>query len=196
MTDQEKLAVEILQLYPRQFTVATAMELAVPFAVVRDALHGFTGVQRRFTVRGDCAGVIVVDDYAHHPVEIDATLHAAEMGLAGRRVIAVFQPHRFSRVQALWADFCGAFNRADQVLVCPVYRAGEAPIDGVNHDALAAEMLARGHRGTQPVDSLDEALGWLVAQVRPNDIVITLGAGDVNTLCDRLLTELAQREAQ
>lgn len=177
-------------------TVATALELSVPFSVVRDALHGFTGIQRRFTVRGDCGGVLAIDDYAHHPVEIEATLHAAEAALPSRRIIAVFQPHRFSRVGSLWAEFCGAFNRADQVLVCPVYRAGETPVEGIDHESLAAEMLARGHRGTHPVDSLDDALAWLTTHTRSGDVVITLGAGDVNSLCGRLLTQLEKREGE
>lgn len=176
-------------------TVATAMELAIPFAAVRDALHDFTGVQRRFTVRGEASDVLVIDDYGHHPVEIEATLSAAEAGFSGRRVLAVFQPHRFSRVQSLWAEFCGAFNRADHVLVCPVYRAGEEPIPGVDHDALAEEMRHRGHRGTAPVESLEEAVDWLVDAVQPGDVVIALGAGDVNRVCTELLERLRREEA-
>jgi UDP-N-acetylmuramate--alanine ligase len=172
-------------------TIATAMELAIPFETARDALHGFTGVQRRFTVRGDAGGVLVVDDYGHHPVEIEATLRAAEAGFPGRRVIAVFQPHRYSRVESLWAEFCSAFNRADHVLVCPIYAAGEAPREGITHGAIAEELRQRGHRGTVAVDSLDAAGSWLEEQVREGDVVIMLGAGNVNQLCDPLVAHLA-----
>ncbi len=167
--------------------VAIGLELSIPFATIRAALDGFTGVQRRFTVRGEAGGVLVVDDYGHHPVEIDATLRAAEGGFPGRRVIAVFQPHRYSRLESLWDDFCGAFSRADQVLVCPVYAAGEAARPGIDHEQVAASMLARGHRGTVAVASLEDATAWLEREVRPGDIVITLGAGDVNKVCGALL---------
>jgi UDP-N-acetylmuramate--alanine ligase len=167
--------------------IAVALELQIPFETVRDALHGFTGVQRRFTVRGERDGVLVVDDYGHHPAEIEATLRAAELGAPDRRILAVFQPHRYSRVSALWTEFCGAFNRADIVVVCPVYAAGEAPIPGVDHERIAGELRERGHRGTVAVDSLDDATAWLRANTRAGDVVITLGAGDVARVCGELL---------
>ncbi len=170
--------------------VATALELDIPFHTIRDGLSGFTGVQRRFTVRGEVADVLVVDDYGHHPVEISATLTAAREGFPERRVVAVFQPHRYSRVRDLQADFCRAFNAADEVLVCPVYAAGEEPIAGVDHAALADGLRAHGHRGVSECDDLDGALAWLVREQRPGDLVITLGAGHVNTLCERLLSAL------
>jgi UDP-N-acetylmuramate--alanine ligase len=171
--------------------IAAAMELGIEFDVLQRALHGFGGVQRRFTVRGECGGVMVVDDYGHHPTEIDATLAAAEGGFPDRRIVAVFQPHRYSRVQSLWAEFQNAFNRADVVVVCPVYAAGEAPIPGIDAASLAHGMRERGHRGVVAVDSLDAAADYLGSNLRPGDIVITLGAGDVNRLCDDLLKRLA-----
>ena len=106
--------------------IATAMELAIPFEKVQEALLGFTGVQRRFTVRASLQDRLIIDDYGHHPVEIRATLEAAAEGFPEGRIIAVFQPHRYSRVHELWDDFCSAFNTADEVIVCPVY-AGEPP---------------------------------------------------------------------
>ncbi len=172
--------------------IAAALELGIPFDGVQQALSGFSGVQRRFTVVADVGGVMIVDDYGHHPVEIEATLAAAEGGFPERRIIAVFQPHRYSRVKDLWAEFQAAFNRADIVIVCPVYAAGEAPIDGVDHHALSLAMRERGHRGTRPVDSLDEALAVLESTVRSNDLVIMLGAGNVNTLCGELATRLGR----
>jgi len=170
--------------------IATAMELNIPFHRIQRALHGFSGVQRRFTVVGEASGVTVIDDYGHHPVEIQATLEAAESAFPSRRVVAVFQPHRYSRVQDLWADFCGSFNRAAEVLVCPIYAAGEAPVEGITHERLAAEMRERGHRGTRAVDDLDGAVEHLVGSVSEGDVVITLGAGHVNRVCTLLLEAL------
>jgi UDP-N-acetylmuramate--alanine ligase len=172
---------------------ATSLELGIPFAKVQEALNGFSGVQRRFTVVADVGGVMIVDDYGHHPVEIEATLAAAAGGFPDRRVIAVFQPHRYSRARDQWVEFQGAFNNADVVVVCPIYAAGEAPIPGVDHQLLAAAMRERGHRGTRPVDSLDEALSALEGMVRPNDLVVTLGAGNVNTLCGDLAARLGKK---
>ncbi len=174
--------------------VATAMELNIPFHRIQKALHGFSGVQRRFTVVGEAGGVTLIDDYGHHPVEIQATLEAAEGAFPKQRVIAVFQPHRYSRVEDLWTDFCGSFNRAVEVVVCPVYAAGEKPIEGVTHERIAAEMRERGHRGTHAVADLDEAVEYLVNLVAPGDVVITLGAGNVNSVCERVLE--ARRTAQ
>ncbi|MBA2321842.1 MAG: UDP-N-acetylmuramate--L-alanine ligase [Deltaproteobacteria bacterium] len=173
--------------------IATALEMGIAFDQIQAALSGFTGVHRRFTVVADVADVLVVDDYGHHPVEIEATLAAAEAGFPERRVIAVFQPHRYSRVHDLWSDFQGAFNRADIVLVTPIYAAGEAPLEGVDATALAEGMRDRGHRGAQAVGSLDEALSWLELHVRAGDLVITLGAGNVNSLCGELASYLGTR---
>ncbi len=170
--------------------LAVAMELGVPFATAAKALHGFTGVQRRFTVRGEAKGVLVVDDYGHHPTEIRATLAAAGRGFPGRRVVAVFQPHRFSRVQEHWDDFCMAFPDADVVVCCPVYRAGETPIEGIDHERLAREMRERGHHGAHTVDSLEDGLEWLATHLEEGDVVITLGAGNVNSICAPLLERL------
>jgi len=171
--------------------IATAMELDIPFTTAARALEGFTGVQRRFTVRGDVGGVLIVDDYGHHPVEIEATLEGADESFPERRIVAVFQPHRYSRVQNHRGDFCSAFTCADVVLVCPIYAAGEPPIEGLDHEALAHEMRERGHRGTLAVDSLEEAVDWLGENCRDQDLVITLGAGNVNRVCTDLASRLA-----
>ncbi|MEM6928330.1 MAG: UDP-N-acetylmuramate--L-alanine ligase [Myxococcota bacterium] len=169
--------------------IATAMELLIPFDKVQAGLHDFTGVQRRFTVVGQPRDVVLVDDYAHHPVEIEATLQAAEAAWPEGHTIAVFQPHRFSRVQNLWSEFCSAFNRAAEVLVLPVYPAGESPIEGIDHHSIAAEMRDRGHRGTRAVESLEEAVEQLADQVNKGDIVVSLGAGNVN----KVVLELNER---
>ncbi len=170
--------------------VAVALELGVPFDVVQGALHGFSGVQRRFTPLGEVGGVQVIDDYGHHPVEIEATLAAAEGGFRDRRIVAVFQPHRFTRVEALFDSFCGAFTHADQVFVCPIYRAGEEPIEGIDHLALARALRERGHRTAEAVDDLDAMVVRLVEFVEPGDLVILLGAGDVNRVGPQLLARL------
>ncbi len=170
--------------------IATAMELEIAFTTVREALHRFTGVQRRFTLRGEQRGVLVVDDYGHHPVEIAATLAAAEAAYPERRIFAVFQPHRFSRVQNHWDAFCAAFNQATEVVVCPIYPAGEKPIAGVDHHTLGRAISDRGHRAVTVVEDLDQATKELAARVGDGDLVITLGAGNVNQVCDDLLAAL------
>ena len=171
--------------------IATALELDIPFEKIQAGLNGFTGVQRRFTVRADVAQVLIVDDYGHHPVEIEATLQGARDGFAERRIVAVFQPHRYSRVRDLETDFCRAFNRADHVVVCPIYAAGEEPIEGLDAEHLADGLRAHGHRSVHPVGDLDDAVAHLVEVVQPGDLVVTLGAGHVNSVCERLAEALA-----
>ncbi|HJN77951.1 MAG TPA: UDP-N-acetylmuramate--L-alanine ligase [Myxococcota bacterium] len=171
--------------------IATGLELDIPFETMAVALDGFSGVQRRFTVRADVGGVLIVDDYAHHPVEIEATLSGARQGFPDRRIVAVFQPHRYSRVRDMENDFCRAFNRADHVIVCPIYAAGETPIEGFDSWRLADGLRAHGHRSVEAAESLGDAHERLVGVCEPGDLVITLGAGTVNTLCDGLAEELA-----
>lgn len=173
--------------------IATAMELEVAFTTVAQALHGYTGIERRFTVRGEVNEVTVVDDYGHHPVEIVATLDAAEAAYPDRRLVAVFQPHRYSRLRDLWDEFCAAFNHATEVVVCPVYAAGEPALDGVDAPAIGQALLDRGHRLVKVVDDLDGAIEHLAATVQAGDVVITLGAGNVNRVCDGLLAALESR---
>ncbi len=173
--------------------IAAAMELNISFQGIAGALHGFTGVQRRFTVHDTVDDVVIVDDYGHHPVEIAATLEAADQGFPERRLIAVVQPHRYTRVQSLFDDFCSCFNQAARVVVCPVYAAGEQPIEGIDHHTLAAGIHERGHRGCFAVDSLDAAVVALTDLVKPGDIVVTLGAGNVNSVCGQLADALRAR---
>ncbi len=170
--------------------VGTALELEIPFAQIQEALEGFSGVQRRFTVRAQEAGVMIVDDYGHHPVEIETTLAGAREGFPNKRIVAVLQPHRFTRVRDLFNDFCRAFNRADHVVVCPVYRAGEQPIAGVDHHSLADGLRSHGHRSVHVAGDLDQATEHLAEYVEPGDLVITLGAGNVNSVCLSLAERL------
>ncbi|MCO4771724.1 MAG: UDP-N-acetylmuramate--L-alanine ligase [Deltaproteobacteria bacterium] len=167
-------------------TIATGFEAEIPFPVIQKALEGFEGVQRRFTIRGEIGGVTVVDDYAHHPEEIRATLSAARENY-DRRIVAVWQPHRYSRVQDLREDFMRAFNDADVVCVMDVYRAGELPIDGLDSAALARDLRHHGHKGAVPTPTHDDVRAHLHRILRKGDIVLTMGAGDVTTLSTDLL---------
>ncbi len=169
---------------------AVGLDLEVPFATIATGLGGFTGVQRRFQIRGDVGGVLVVDDYGHHPVEIRATLAAARTGF-DRRVVAVFQPHRYTRTLLLRQEFLTAFNEADVLFVMDIYPAGEPPIPGVSSEDLAAGIRAHGHRDVTYVGSDRAAtLDRLVGIVRRGDLVLTLGAGDVGQLGPELVRRL------
>ena len=172
---------------------AVSLGLDIPFDRIQGALEGFSGVDRRFSERGLVDDVLIIDDYAHHPVEIEATLSAAAEGWENRRIVAIFQPHRPSRVRDLQAEFCRAFNRAAHVVVCPIYSAGETQIEGLDAARLADGMRDLGHRSVVAVESLDAALAELRGCVRPGDLVITLGAGDVNRLCGQLASILTER---
>ena len=178
--------------------IAVGLELDIPFDRLAKALDGFSGVERRFSVRGEVSvgdgpPVTIIDDYGHHPTEIRATLEAAATAWTGQRIIAVFQPHRYTRVRDLFDDFVRCFNHATEVIVCPVYRAGETPIEGIDHHSLGSGMIEHGHRGVRVVENLDEATEVLSEGRTPGDIVITLGAGDVNRVCTDLEAALNGR---
>jgi UDP-N-acetylmuramate--alanine ligase len=158
--------------------VAVALELGLSDEAIRTGFARFGGVKRRFTKVGETAGMTIIDDYGHHPVEIRAVLAAAREGANGR-VLAVVQPHRFTRLRDLMADFQAAFNDADAVYVAPVYTAGEAPIAGVDADALATGLLAAGHRSATTVAGADDLAARLAFDAKPGDMVVCLGAGDI-----------------
>jgi UDP-N-acetylmuramate--alanine ligase len=169
--------------------VVVGMDLDLRFEVIRDALAEFTGVDRRFQVRGEAGGITVVDDYAHHPVEIKATLNAAKDGF-GRRVIAVFQPHRYSRTQALLGEFSTAFYQADRLFVTEIYPAGEAPIPGVSGRQIADGVAGHGHRHVTYVADKSELAKAVLDQAAPGDMVLTLGAGDIWRVGEEILDRL------
>jgi UDP-N-acetylmuramate--alanine ligase len=158
--------------------IAVALELGISDEAIVSGFERFEGVKRRFTKVGEADGAIVIDDYAHHPTEIRAVLAAAREGAEGR-VIAVVQPHRYTRLQSLMEEFQNAFNDADVVFVTPVYAAGEEPIDGVHSTALADGLRAHGHRMVRAVDSLDELCRELRDLAAEGDMVICMGAGDI-----------------
>jgi UDP-N-acetylmuramate--alanine ligase len=158
--------------------IAVALELGVADEEIIAGFERFDGVKRRFTRVGDVGGTAVYDDYAHHPVEIRAVLSAARESAEGR-VIAVVQPHRFTRLQALLEEFQSAFNDADIVFVTPVYPAGEQPIEGIDAAALAEGIRAHGHRMVSTVADLDDLCGALRDLAAPGDMIVCMGAGDI-----------------
>ncbi len=167
--------------------LAVADFLGVDFAIYQRALAGFSGVGRRFTVRGEARGVMVVDDYGHHPAEIRATLAGARTGFKDRRIVVAFQPHRYTRTRDLMGEFARAFNEADVVAVCDIYAAGEEPIPGVSSARLVDEMRASGHLGATHVARRTDVADTLAPELRDGDILITLGAGDVWMIGEEIL---------
>jgi UDP-N-acetylmuramate--alanine ligase len=175
--------------------IAVANEMGLAEEQMRRALEGFKGVKRRFTKTGEANGVTVVDDYGHHPVEIAAVLRAAREAYPGR-IVAVVQPHRYSRLHDLFEEFCTCFNNADTVIVADVYSAGEAPIPGVSRDALVDGLRAHGHRQVLPLES-PQALPQLVAELtNPGDLVVCLGAGNITAWAGSLPDDLAKLGAR
>ena len=170
--------------------IAVAHELGIPDEQIRKGLAGFGGVKRRFTRTGDWNGVTVFDDYGHHPVEIAAVLKAARESTKGR-VIAVMQPHRYTRLAALFDQFCTCFNDADAVIIAHVYPAGEAPIAGADRDSLVAGLRARGHRNVMALDESQALAGLIKGTAHAGDYVVCLGAGNITQWAYALPGELA-----
>ena len=179
--------------------IAVSDELEIPLNVVRDAIESFHGVQRRFTVvgqptftkNGKTGDVMVIDDYGHHPAEVEATLDAAQRGF-DRRVVVAFQPHRYTRTQSLFNEFLRAFNKADVLVVTEVYPAGEAPIPGANGEALTQGIRAHGHHAVTYVPDKKKVTDALLEIVEPGDLVIALGAGDINASARELVAALTK----
>src|ERR1700727_1315624 len=170
--------------------IAVAHELGVDDTRIREALAQFGGVRRRFTRTGTWNGVTIIDDYGHHPVEIAAVLKAARESTRGQ-VIAVVQPHRYTRLAALFEQFCTCFNDADVVVVAHVYPAGEAPIEGANRDALVQGLRTHGHRHVVPLDGPKRLASLVAAMAQPGDYVVCLGAGSITQWAYALPVELA-----
>jgi UDP-N-acetylmuramate--alanine ligase len=169
--------------------IAVAEEMGIDDDTLRAALAGFKGVRRRFTKTGEWNGVTVIDDYGHHPVEIAAVLRAARDAASGN-VVAIIQPHRYTRVASLFAEFCTCFNDADTVLVADIYPAGEAPIAGIDRDALVAGLRARGHRNVLALASPADLAPQIASLAQPGDFVICLGAGSITQWANALPDEL------
>ena len=164
--------------------IAVARHLGVPPTAIKAALAAFGGVNRRFTKVGVWNGVTIIDDYGHHPVEIAAVLKAARQATKGR-VIAVHQPHRYTRLRDLFTQFCACFNDADTVAIADVYTAGEPPIEGISRDTLVGGLIAHGHRRALPLAGEEALADFARAECRPGDLLVCLGAGSISRLGER-----------
>jgi len=171
-------------------SIAIGMELGIAFDDIQRALKDIEGVQRRLEVKGTSRGVTVVDDYGHHPTEIRLTLQTARQCWPDSRIVVVFQPHRYSRVAALFDDFTRAFYEADSVLVLPIYSAGESPIENIDGRSLCEEIREHGHKDVVFHDGHDAAVSYLKETLREGDVLLTLGAGDVWQVGEKVLKEL------
>ncbi len=180
----------IHNVYNSMASIAIGMELGIAFDDIQRALKDIEGVQRRFEVKGMSRGVTVVDDYGHHPTEIRLTLQTARQCWPDSRIVVVFQPHRYSRVAALFDDFTRAFYEADSVLVLPIYSAGEAPIESIDGQSLCEEIREHGHKDVVFHDGHDAAVSHLKETLREGDVLLTLGAGDVWQVGEKVLKEL------
>lgn len=172
--------------------LAIAQEMGIAAAIMKTALKNFSGVKRRFTKTGEVDGITVIDDYGHHPVEIQAVLKAARQGAdhTGGKVIAVMQPHRYTRLSSLFDEFCGCFNEADEVLIADVYAAGEAPIEGADKAHLVEGIQAHGHKHVEALPAPGELAGMIAARAQAGDYVICLGAGNITAWAYALPGEL------
>jgi UDP-N-acetylmuramate--alanine ligase len=173
--------------------IAVGFELDVPFAQIAEALSSFAGAGRRFQSKGEVGEVLVIDDYGHHPTEIKATLAAAKLGSGGRRIVVLFQPHRYSRTHDLMEEFARSFNNADALFITDIYAASEEPIEGVTAEALTEAIKRFGHKDVRHIGSLENAATILRDHVQPGDLVLTLGAGTVSRVSEQLLALLHER---
>ena len=175
--------------------IGAARELNIGFDAIREGFSRFTGVKRRFTRVGTWNGATIIDDYGHHPVEIEAVLKAAQSAVAetGGRVVAIHQPHRFSRLHDLFAEFCGCFNDADVVAITDVFSAGEDPIEGVSRDALVGGLRAHGHRSAHAITAPDGLADFVAAHAGEGDLVVCLGAGSISGWANGLPAALSGR---
>ncbi len=173
--------------------IGVALELDLEFGVIAEGLKDLGGLARRFQIKGESQGVMVMDDYGHHPTEIVATLGTLRESWPEKRLVVVFQPHRYTRTKALFEQFTVSFNHADLLLLLPIYGASERPLEGVSAESLARAIKERGHKEVMSVGSKEEALEKLLGLVGEGDLVLTLGAGDVYGVGERLLQELEQR---
>jgi UDP-N-acetylmuramate--alanine ligase len=170
--------------------VAVGLELGISFDVIKGALENHEGVQRRLEVKGEINGITVVDDYGHHPTEIKATLMAAKMSWPEKRLMVIFQPHRYTRTKALFEDFTRSFYESDIVIVLPIYAASEKKIEGVDSFKLCESILAHGHREVIYQEDFNSAVQYLKDNLKKGDLLLTLGAGDVHLVGTEVLKTL------
>jgi len=180
--------------YNSMAAIAVGIELNINFDSIKKGLEEFSGVQRRFQIKGEVDGVMVVDDYGHHPVEIKATLKAARDGWKGKRLITVFQPHRYTRTRDLLKDFYTAFYDSDSLVIMDIYPAGEKPIDGINAQLIYDGVKGHGHRDVVFICGKEEIASYLSKKAKAGDIVITLGAGDVWKVGEEFLKAMSNEQ--
>src|SRR5580700_1290162 len=171
---------------------AVALALDVPADLIRRGLAKFSGVDRRFEIRGTHGGVTLIDDYGHHPAEIRATLEAAR-GCGYNRLLVLFQPHRYTRTRFLWEDFRRSFNQADILVMTEIYAAGEAPIEGITGEILSEAISTAGHKNVVFTSTMQAGMEFLYREARPGDAIMTIGAGSVNRVLDQLAMLLASK---
>ena len=182
--------------YNSMASVAVGLELSIPFGIIKEALETLEGVQRRLEIKGEITGVTVVDDYGHHPTEIKATLQAAKEAWPDRRIIVVFQPHRYSRTRALFDDFTRSFYQSDMLLVLPIYSAGEKVLEDVDSFSMCEGIRMHGHREVVCKENLEAAVTGLIEILEPGDVLLTLGAGDVWKVGEKLLAMMTPAGAR
>ncbi len=175
-------------------TIGVGLELEIPFATIAAALASFSGVQRRLTIKGECKSILVLDDYGHHPTEVRATLDAIRLAWPKRRLVVLFQPHRYTRTSALYKEFCTAFHEADLLLMTEIYAAGEKPIPDVTGANLLECIKQHGQRFAYFVPEVEQLAGESMKLLREGDVVLTLGAGNINLVGEPLLQRLATKD--
>ncbi len=174
-------------------SIAVGLEVGIEFGTIKTALEELQGVRRRLEIKGTIGELTVIDDYAHHPTEIKTTLASIKAAWPDRRVVGIFQPHRYTRTRALFDEFTRAFYQTDKLVLVPIYAASESPIEGVTHTALCEGIQAHGHKNVTCTADFDEALAVIRQDLGPDDIVLTMGAGDILKLGERLLTEMSAK---
>lgn len=174
--------------------LGVGLEMEVPLKQIREGLAAFSGVDRRFSIRGVERGITVIDDYGHHPTEVKATLAAAKLA-PYRRIHVLFQPHRFSRTQHLLDEFGTAFHQADDLYLLDIYAASEPAIEGVTSEALLERIRSYGHRSAHYVPGIEEGIDAIVSSAEPGDLIVTLGAGNVSQAAERILSRLKEKAA-
>ncbi|MBL0712753.1 MAG: UDP-N-acetylmuramate--L-alanine ligase [Desulfosarcina sp.] len=182
----------IHNVYNSLASIAVGLEVGIDFKIIKSALEELEGVRRRLEIKGTIGDLTVIDDYAHHPTEIKTTLQSLKAAWPDRRVLAVFQPHRYTRTRALFDEFTRAFYQTDKLVIVPIYAASEKPIEGVTHTALCDGIQAHGHKNVTCTADFDEALTVIRSDLRKDDIVLTMGAGDILKLGERLLAVMQE----
>ncbi|MDD9301090.1 MAG: UDP-N-acetylmuramate--L-alanine ligase [Desulfobacter sp.] len=167
--------------------IATGLELNIPFDTIKQALEEIQGVKRRLEIKGEKKGITIMDDYGHHPTEIAATLTAVRESYPDKRLMVVFQPHRYTRTKALFEEFSRAFYQSDILMVLPIYAASEEPIPGVDGETLVKGICDHGHKNANFAPDFTQALSMITHKAKPGDMILTLGAGDVYTLGEKLV---------